>query len=332
MAVSFAEEPDTDLAAPVPPRPEVSVVVPIVDKDGDPSRLYELFSAELRLLGKSFEFLFVVDGGKQHVLPQLEELRRRAEDRIEILCLERPFGEGTALAVGFGRARGEIIVTTASFFQVQPSEIGKALAPVERGEADVVVGRRYPRLGGVLNRAQAYVFHWILSQVTRTRFHDVTGSFRAMRRRVARELDLYGDLYRFLPILAVNRGFSVREVKMRQHQEDRPRRIHGPMPLLRRLLDLLTVFFLTRFTQRPLRFFGMIGLAVGGIGSAFTLYLGIYRLLDLGSIGDKPLLLLGVLLLVLGVQSISIGLLGEIIIFTHGKRIKEYKIVEDLHS
>lgn len=308
--------------------PDVSVVVPVVDQLGDPRRIVDEFASELHQLGKSCEFIFVVNSEREDWTSALRELQRSAQEAISVAVLAKPFGEATALAVGFQQARAETIVTTGCYFQIETSEIGKALAKLEQGEADLVIGRRYPRRGSWPNRAQAALFHWLVRNLTSTKFHDITSGFRVMSRRVALKLDLYADLHRFIPIVANNQGFTVHEVKLKQHVDDRPKRVYGPASQLRRTIDILTIFFLSKFTQRPLRFFGAIGFVVFGIGLAISLYLTLYRLLGFGGIADRPLLLLGILLLVFGVQSISIGLLGEIIIFTHARTIKEYKIID----
>jgi hypothetical protein len=149
-----------------------------------------------------------------------------------------------------------------------------------------------------------------------------------MSRRVAEELVLYGDLHRFIPVLASTRGFGVLEIKLAQRVEDRPIRVYGLGTYLRRLLDIVTIFFLAKFTSKPLRFFGLIGSTIFGTGAAITAYLGFYRLLGFGGIAGRPLLLLGLLLMVLGVQSLSLGLLGELVIFTHARQIREAQIAE----
>jgi hypothetical protein len=204
------------------------------------------------------------------------------------------------------------------------------LEELESAGADLVVARRYPRRGSFLNRLQARVFHWLVRTLTATEFHDVTCGFRAMTRQVAEALHLYGDLHRFIPIIGRTLGFRVVEVKVKQHVEDRPTKLYGPAVYSRRILDILTVFFLVNFTRRPLRFFGLIGLGLLVLGGGITLYLGIYRLLGMGGIADRPLLLLGILLAVLGFQSISIGLLGELIIYTHARKMSTYRIAEEL--
>ncbi len=145
-----------------------------------------------------------------------------------------------------------------------------------------------------------------------------------------RSAQLYGDLHRFIPIIARTLGFRVTEVNVEQHDDDRPTKLYGPAVYSRRILDILTVFFLVNFTRRPLRFFGLIGLGLLVVGGGITLYLGIYRLLGMGGIADRPLLLLGILLAVLGFQSISIGLLGELIIYTHARKMRTYRIAEEL--
>lgn len=310
--------------------PEISIVVPVVERYGDLASIYREFSGELDRLGRSYEFLFVVDSGQRDCLAALKALKREAGDRVAIVVFGKSFGEAAALSIAIERARGQTLVTLASYFQVGPEGLEDALARVEGGESDLIVGRRHPRADPFLNRVQARVFHALAGGITGTSFSDVSCGFRVLRRDTAKDLTLYGDLHRFIPILAAHRGFTVREIPLAHRVEDRSMRYAGAGIVLRRLLDLLTVFFLIKFTRKPLRFFGLIGSVAFGIGLLITLYLGLYRILGFGGIADRPLLLLGALLMVLGVQSISIGLLGEIIIFTHARRVSEYRIAEIL--
>lgn len=283
-------------------------------------------SDELRRLGRSHEFLVVVDRSAG-----LGESWRAPEGRgIVLVELGGEVNESTALSLGFQRARGRLVVTLTRFQQVEPAALAPALEAIEQDQADVVVGWRYPRHGSLANRLQSRVYHRVVSWMTDTTFHDLGCGFRVMRRSVAQELDLYGSLDRFVPLLAEERGFRVIELQVPQFREDRPRGIHGITMLSTGLLDGLTVLFLTKFTRRPLRFFGVIGMILGAVGAVILAYLGAYRLLEHGAIADRPLLLLGVLLTVLGVQSISIGLLGEIIIFTHARRLKSYRVRREI--
>jgi glycosyltransferase involved in cell wall biosynthesis len=307
--------------------PDVSVVVPIVERFGDLLQLYHEFSAELTRLGCSSEFIFVVDDSQRDALKVLRELQKGEDDRISILQLSGSFGESAALMLGLERARGEKIMTLAAYFQVEPRGIGPALAALDDG-VDLVAGRRFPRIDSFYNRVQSRLFHWFLRRLTSTDFHDISCGFKVMRRRVTRELHIYGGQHRFIPILAMNRGFTVREMDMPHREEDRRTRFHGTGAYLGRLLDILTIFFLVRFTRTPLRFFGLLGLALFLAGFAIDLIVALQKLVLNTEIADRPVLLLGVLLMVLGMQTLSLGLLGEMIIFTHARNVRDYRVAE----
>jgi len=308
-------------------QPDVSVVVPVVERHGDLTQLYAELSAELSRLGLTAEFLFVVDEHLKSALPALREIQRRAEHEVVIVLLGGPFGESAALTVGLERARAPKIITLASYFQVEMAGLGPALAALDAG-ADLVAGRRYPRTDSAFNRLQSRLFHGLVCRLTRTGFHDLSCGFKVMKRRVARELNLYGGLHRFIPLLALSRGFTVQEIPLRQRNEDRGTRYHGTGAYLGRLLDILTVFFLTKFTRTPLRFFGLLGTALFAGGFVIDLIAVAQRLFFEQGLADRPVLLLGVLLMVLGVQTLSLGLIGEIIIFTHARSVREYQVAE----
>jgi len=311
--------------------PDVSVVIPVVERYGDLKQIYHEFSAELARLQKSAEFIFVVDDSQRGAVPVLRELQQSGEEEISIVLLGGSFGESAALTIGFDRARGEVIVTLAAYFQVEPRGLGAALAALEEG-TDMVAGRRFPRIDSFFNRVQSRLFHSFVRGLTKTGFHDLSCGFKAMKRRVGRELKLYGGMHRFIPVLALNRGFTVREVPMPQRSEDRRTRFHGTGAYLGRLLDILTIFFLMKFTRTPLRFFGLLGVGLFTAGFFIDLLVVAQKILLQMEISDRPVLLLGVLLMVLGMQTLSLGLLGEIIIFTHARNIREYQVSEVLHG
>lgn len=307
--------------------PDVSIIIPVVERHGDLGRIYDEFAGELGRLGKIAEFLFVVDEQMRAVLPELREIQERAELEVVIILLGGPFGEAAALTTGFDRARADRVVTLASYFQVEPSGLAAAFQALDEG-TDLVVGRRHPRIDSRFNRAQSRLFHSLISRLTGTRFHDISCGFKVMRRRVARELRLYGGLHRFIPLLALQRGFSVVEMAVPQRQEDRATRYYGTPTYLGRLLDILNIFFLTKFTRTPLRFFGLLGAGLFGLGFLVDLVVVIERVFFATGLSDRALLLLGVLLMVLGVQTLSLGLVGEIIIFTHARNVRDYKVAE----
>ena len=311
--------------------PEISIIVPVVERHGDLKRLHDEYAAEVDRLGKRAEFIFVVDRRQEHTIPDLRELQQRANHEVSLIILGGAFGEAAALSLGFEHARAEIVVTSAAYLQVDPKGLGAAIRELEQG-ADLVVARRYPRTDSLVNQLQSRIFHWIVGLLTGSRFGDISCGFRVMKRTFANSLTIYGGLHRFIPILALRHGYVVRELKLPQRPEDTQTRYYGLAVYVKRLLDVLTVFFLVKFTYRPLRFFGVLGLALSAIGIGTTAYLAIYRILQLGPIADRPLLLFGVLLAVLGVQILSLGLIGEIIVFTHTKQIEHYRITEIIHQ
>jgi len=309
-------------------RPRLSVIIPVVERHGDLERLFEEYSREARRTCLSVEFLFVVDRREEETIPLLRKIQAESGDEVVLLLLGGQFGESTALSLGIERARGDVIVTAAAYFQVDPQGLAQAVRLVVAGEADFVAGCRYPRSDSWFNRLQSRIFHSLVGSLTNTRFQDLSCGFRVLRADVARNLQIYGGLHRFLPILAETQGFRVCELPLRQHGDDADTRYYGVQLYLKRLLDILTVFFIAKFTRRPLRFFGLLGIVLAVPGVLVIAYLGVYRLMQMGPIADRPLLLFGVLLLTVGFQSLSLGLIGEVIIFTHARKLRQYRVAE----
>jgi hypothetical protein len=192
----------------------------------------------------------------------------------------------------------------------------------------MAIGCRAPRSGNAIDRVRRAAFHGLVNFVTGARLRDLGCGARAIRRQVLEEIDLYGDQHRFLPILAMRLGFRVSEIPVRQSAQDRHGRIYRPREYMHHLLDLFSIFFLMRFTKKPLRFFGMLGAVTFGVGAVLIVYLGMDRLLFSEPLADRPALLLASLLLVLGLQIFALGLLGELIIFTHARGLKDYRVEE----
>jgi glycosyltransferase involved in cell wall biosynthesis len=301
----------------------VSVIVPVVERADDLEALYDGFARELEARGLTHEFLFVLDGGFTPP-PGLAALAGR--DTVRVLRFARTFGETAALRLGIERSSGELILTLPAYFQVQPDGLGPMLAALDRG-TDMVVASRSPRLDSWFNRAQSAVFHRMIAGVTDRRFHDIACGVRLMRRAVAEALPLYGDLHRFIPALALREGYLVEEVPVAQHPQDARTRLYGPGVYLRRLLDITAFFFLAKFTEKPLRFFGLVGSAFFLAGAVTGLVLVIDRLGGTG-IANRPLLLLAVLLVALGVQLMGLGLVGEIIVHLRAPHRRAYRVRE----
>jgi len=302
----------------------VSVIVPVAERCDDLAEVYQTHAAVLERTGRSFEFLFVIDGGFEWASGPLDRLIAEGMP-IRVITLPRSFGEATALTVGFEQAHGDVLVTVPAYFQVEPKGLEDILQAIEKGH-DIVATRRWPRIDSNLNRLQTRLFHFITARLTGVNLHDIGCGLRAIRKRVISEIHLYGDLHRFLPIFAFQRGFRLTEVSVPQHPREARLRVYRPGVYLRRFLDIMTMVFLFKFTKKPLRFFGLIGSGLFASGLTISLLVTMQRIISATPLADRPLLIMGVLLMVLGVQVGSIGLLGEMIIFTHARKMKDYAI------
>jgi glycosyltransferase involved in cell wall biosynthesis len=306
--------------------PEVSVVVPISERHDDLKTLYNIYAKELKALSKHFEFIFIVDGNFKVAYKDLLELKNEGHP-IRIVKFTKNFGESAALMEGFQQAKGDTILTLASYIQIEPKDLDKVFSTYNEGN-DLVVTRRYPRKDPLINRIQSSSYHFLVRKMTGIPFRDITSGMRLINKKILPEFNLYGDLHRFIPILAYGKGIKVNEINVTQRKEDTQVRLVKPGIYLRRVLDLLTLFFLLKFTAKPLRFFGLIGSVICVPGVIITAWLGILRLLGLIGLANRPILLLGILFIVFGIHLFSVGLIGELILFTRAKEIEHYRIEE----
>jgi glycosyltransferase involved in cell wall biosynthesis len=301
----------------------ISVIVPVGARQSPVEELYGEYKKGLQQLGSPYEMIFVLDGPQPVFENELTRLVAQGEP-ITIVALTRYFGEATALMIGFEHASGGIIVNLPAYLQVEGSEIGKLVAALD--QADLTVGCRAPRASDWFQSLRRNAFHSLLRLVTHLSFRDLGCGARAMSRKVLEEVHLYGEQQRFLPILAERQGFRVAEIQVKQSASDRHEESYRPRNYTRGFLDIFTVFFLVRFTKKPLRFFGMLGVASFLVGILQLVYLVAERLYAHTALSDRPALLLSSLLIVLGVQIFALGLLGELIIFTHAGGTKDYKV------
>lgn len=306
----------------------VSVIVPVGARQSPPDLLYAEYKAGLEKLGAPYELIFVLDGPQPAFERALLALTERGEP-ITLVSLSRHFGEATAIMIGFEQASGGVILTLPAHLQVEGAEIPTLVATLD--VADIAIGCREPRASNWFQSLRRGAFHGILKSVTGLHFRDLGCSVRALRRKVLEEIHLYGDQERFLPVLAERQGFRVKEVPVRQSTQDKHDEIYLPRSYTRGFLDIFNVFFLVRFTRRPLRFFGMIGVATFAVGLLELLYLVFDRIYFHNPLADRPALLITSLMIVLGVQTFALGLLGELIIFTHAGATKDYKIDRIIH-
>ena len=296
----------------------LSVVVPILTDQTALRQLHTTYKSALQAPGRTLQFIYVVDGPLDAALNSLRDLKGQGES-IEILHHAHSFGEATALTTGFRHAKGEHILTLTEEVKVKPKEIEKLLAGM--ATHDLVTARRMPPDGHAPGKQRK--FELATSLLFGGRFHDLRAGVRVMRRAVAEEITLYGHQHYFLPLIAETHGFTVQEIEVDADRTSQK----SPMTLdLALLLDLLTAFFLIRFIKKPFRFFGGFGFTVLAIGGLVTAYLVIARLFFGEALVDRPALILSSLMIVLGIQIISVGLIGEIITFSFTKEHKDYKV------
>jgi glycosyltransferase involved in cell wall biosynthesis len=299
-----------------PPAVRLSVVVPVYDEVECLPRLLAELTAVLDGLAMSAEIVMVDDGSSDGSFERLRELAA-GETRLRVVRLQRNYGQTAALAAGIEAARGELIVSLDADLQNDPRDIPMLLAALD-DDVDVVNGWRRERQDAWLSRRlPSQIANRIISSVTGTHLHDYGCTLRVMRASVAKELRLYGELHRFIPALAADLGARVVELPVSHRPRTLGRSKYGISRTLRVVLDLLTVKFLSGFATRPIQLFGLVGLALSVPGLLLLAELGFERVVFGRPLADRPIVLLAILLIVLGVQFVSIGLLGELMVRTY---------------
>ena len=295
----------------------ISVVVPVHEEERTVALLYDELQAALDPLEQPWEAVFVDDGSTDGSFSALTRLHN-AHDNVRVVRLRRNFGKAAALAAGFANAQGEVVVTIDADLQDDPTEIPSLLAKLDEG-FDLVSGWKTHRRDPITRRVPSKIFNWVTGRVSGLRLHDLNCGLKAYRAEVVRGLRLYGELHRFIPVLAHYRGYRVAELPVHHRPREHGRSRYGVERYLRGFLDLLTVSFIGRYRYRPLHLFGGLGLGLGALGIGVLLYLTVLKIGG-EAIGRRPLLILGVLLVVVGLQSFSLGLISELITSQHEER------------
>jgi glycosyltransferase involved in cell wall biosynthesis len=303
---------------------DLSIVIPVLNEEANLKPLYSELKEALEALGRSYEIVFIDDGSTDGSAQVLTELHG-TDERVKVVEFRRNFGKTAALTAGFRQSQGQVVVTMDADRQDVPAEIGVLLGELEEGY-DLVAAWRFERRDPLSKTLPSRIFNWTVASLTGVRLHDFNCGFKAYRRPVTEEVKLYGELHRFIPVLAFLKGFRIAEVKVFH----RPRRAgqskYGIGRLGRGFLDFLTVIFLTSYLKRPLHLFGTAGIVVFLAGFVINTYLAYLRFFLDQAIGTRPLLLLGVLTMLLGLQIISTGLLGEMLRNLTFRPEEEYSI------
>jgi glycosyltransferase involved in cell wall biosynthesis len=295
---------------------ELSIVIPVYNEEENVEPLIQEINAAVRPLGMRYEIIAVDDGSKDNTFPALAQMYQN-EPHLRVLKLKRNFGQTAALAAGLAHANGEVVVIMDGDGQNDPADIPALLAELDRGN-DLVSGWRYARQDALLSRRlPSMIANRLISWATRLKLHDYGCTLKAMRKDVAKNLKLYGEMHRFIPAIAYERGARIAELKVRHRPRSHGKSNYGIGRTLRVILDLLTVKFLISYSTRPAHVFGPVGIASVVVGFLIAAYLTIQKLVYQAAIGGRPLLLLAILLIFIGFQFITMGLLGEMLARTY---------------
>jgi glycosyltransferase involved in cell wall biosynthesis len=305
----------------------ISIVVPVFDEERSVELLYDELRAALEPTSRDWEAIFVDDGSTDGSFAALTRLHSRHQN-VRVVRLRRNFGKAAALSAGFAQASGETVVTIDADLQDDPAEIPRLLAKLDEG-FDLVSGWKVHRRDPLRRRLPSRIFNGVTGRISGLRLHDLNSGLKAYRAEVVRGLRIYGELHRFVPVLAHYRGYRVAEIPVNHRPREHGRSRYGLERYLRGFFDLLTVTFMGRYRYRPLHLFGGLGLVLGFVGFALLVYLTVLWFTG-EAIGHRPLLTLGVLLVVIGIQLFSLGLVGELVTSHHEERADERELA-DLH-
>ncbi len=311
-------------------RVDLSVVVPVLNEAETLEPLYLQLRDVLSEIGMNYEVIFIDDGSTDDGFKILRELYAQ-DSRVRVIRLRRNFGQTAAFSAGFDLAYGDIIITMDADLQNDPQDIPSLVEKIDQGY-DVVSGWRIKRQDPFLTRRlPSQVANYLISKLTGVNLHDYGCSLKAYRREVVKNTRLYGDLHRFIPALASWMGIQVTEIPVNHFPRTYGRAKYGIGRIIKVLLDLITVKFLLGYATRPIQIFGLMGMLCLTIGTGLGAYLSVLKLFLGQDIGDRPLLLLAILLVVLGVQLITMGLLGELIVRVyHEAQDKPTYVVREL--
>jgi glycosyltransferase involved in cell wall biosynthesis len=293
-------------------KPIVSIVIPTYNEVDTVESMARAVAQVMERIGTGYEILFIDDGSTDGSFEAMAKLAEQMPT-VRVVQFRRNFGKAAALTAGFHEALGEIIVTMDADLQDEPQDIPKLLDGLEKGGYDLVSGWKWPRLDPLEKTLPSRLFNKITARVSGVPLHDFNSGFKAYRREALEDISIYGELYRYLPVLVHRRGFKIGEVQVKHNPRRFGRSKYGFSRYLRGFFDLLTITFLTRYRRSPLYLFGRYGLAFAVAGAGILIYLAVLWFMGVRPIGDRPLLIVGVLLSVLGVQFISLGLIAEMI-------------------
>jgi len=297
-------------------RPDVSVVIPVFNESENLEELHRELVGALEKTGRPFDVILIDDGSTDSSWAVLRSLQQK-DGRVKLIRLRRNFGQTAALAAGFDHARGGIIVSLDADLQNDPNDIPSLIQKIDQGY-DIVSGWRRNRKDKFFSRrVPSVIANTLISRLTRVRLHDYGCTLKAFRSEVIKNVKLYGELHRFIPAIASQLGVRISEVEVNHRPRKHGKSKYSIFRFTKVILDMMTVKFLLSYSTRPLQIFGLLGLGSGLLGFLISLWLSYQRLVLKVSVANRPLLLLGVLLIVIGIQFITLGLMAEIMVRTY---------------
>lgn len=311
---------------------DISIVSPVYNEAENVEEVCNELISALSKTGKSFEIIFVDDGSIDSTFEKLKKIRER-DKRVKIIRFRKNFGQTPAISAGFDYSKGEIVITIDADLQNDPSDIENLLRKIEEGY-DLVSGWRWKRKDKFFTRIlPSKIANFLISIITGVKLHDYGCTLKAYRSEVVKNIRLYGEMHRFVPAVASLLGINVAEVKVNHRKRKAGKSKYGIGRTIRVILDLITVKFLISYSTRPLQIFGLMGLMTGGTGFFLGLYLTYLKIIEKQAIGNRPLLLLSVLLIFLGAQFISLGLIAEMLSRTYHESVeKKTYAIKELHG
>jgi glycosyltransferase involved in cell wall biosynthesis len=303
----------------------ISVVIPLFNERQTLEELYSRLAAVLRRIADRYEIIFVDDGSSDGSIEVLRRLRA-IDSSLRYLRFRRNFGKSAALAAGFKAARFNIVATMDADLQDLPEQLPLLVEKLQEGY-DLVSGWRFRRRDKFSRRITSKLYNWVTAALTGVRLHDINCGFKCYRKEVLDEVMIYGERHRYIPVLASYRGFRLGEVRIEHAPRAHGQSRYGLDRIFGGIFSLLTVILLTRYTNKPLHFFGVLGLSLVGVGLAMDLYLALARILLKQWLSNRPSLIIGTLLIIVGFQFLLFGLLAEMIAFSY-RRESDYSVVE----
>lgn len=288
----------------------ISFVIPTLNESGNVIPLMDEIILVMTSIKEKFEVIFVDDGSRDGTKDELLTLKRKYPKNVIIIEFTHNFGKAAALSAGFNSAKGELICTMDADLQDVPAELPKLLAKLNEGY-DLVSGWKQKRKDSFIKNNTSKIFNYVTNMISRAKLHDFNCGYKLYRREVVEDLNIYGELHRYIPVIVAAQGWSVAEVRVTHRARTRGKTKYSSTRFIHGFLDLFTVLFITRFRTRPLHLFGLAGIASFILGFFIGIYLTYIKLFNGQSIGERPLLLFSVMLMIMGVQLGVMGLVGE---------------------